>query len=256
MADHLELQRHLASYLKEPETVTAPAGLSSARLSVYEELMFNNIKGFLDSGFPVAAEIIGEENWHRLARQFWSEHSFQSPYFLHISREFRQWLASAQIRVEVPVYLNELVHYEWLELELDVRPVIEPESESVTTSLDWLQRIPCLTLASEGCLYPYPVHLLSAENANPEPQETSLIVYRNTDDEVQFVQTNPLTLALFERLKAAQHRALEVLSGLLTEQGLPVNQDTIGFGLGILDDWYRIGLIRGLVPEPEPALSS
>ena len=111
----------MARYLRDPAHNPPPEGVESRRLKIYEDLVYNNIEGFISSGFPVLRSLYEDEDWHSMVRCFIDQHQCHSPYFLEISQEFVQFLMQDyQLRAADPVFMAELAHYEWVELALDI----------------------------------------------------------------------------------------------------------------------------------------
>ena len=61
------------------------------RGEVYAELLFNNLRNFIDACCPVCRLIVGEPDWNRPIRAFISS-TAASPLFRDIPREFVHWL--------------------------------------------------------------------------------------------------------------------------------------------------------------------
>jgi hypothetical protein len=117
-----ETQDAFIQHLKNPQANPFDGGIEDRRLKIYRELFFNNILGFLSSGFPVLESLYSEQQWKVLARNFFSEHECRSPYFIDISKEFVEYLSSEYELGEFdPVFMRELAHYEWLELDVSIR---------------------------------------------------------------------------------------------------------------------------------------
>ena len=111
----------MARYLRNPEGETPPAGVEARRLKIYEELVYNNIENFINTGVPVLRSLYEKEDWRELVRAFMQQHRCHSPYFLEISQEFLQFLMQDHVRRPCdPPFMTELAHYEWVELALDV----------------------------------------------------------------------------------------------------------------------------------------
>ena len=91
------LQRSFAAHLRDPERHPAPSGIEERRLTVYRQLFFNNINGFLEKGFPVLHSLYDEAGWRRLVRTFFDQHACASPYFLDIPEEFVTFLSLIHI---------------------------------------------------------------------------------------------------------------------------------------------------------------
>ena len=190
------LQLDFAAHLRAPDVHPLPAGVDARRMRIYVELVFNNIKQFLDSTFPVSRKIVGEAGWQALAREFVHRHDSASPYFLQVCEEFLRFLENRGL-VDLPPFLLELCHYEWVELAVDVAvddvscdagPLIEPVHTLV---------------------YRYPVHEIGPAHQplEPPPEPTHLLVYRNADCQVRFMRSNPLTHRLVDLLRSLQPEA-------------------------------------------------
>ena len=242
-SDFKQLQHQFAGHIRTRGEESAPAGIPEHRLKVYRELFFNNVKGFLDGTFPVCAEVLGEERWDFLADVFFRTHRCETPYFAEICQEFLGFLEQGYDGQEQdPDWLYELAHYEWLELAVDIAESEQPEFDPEGDVIDG---IPVLAPATEAFLYQYPVHAISTENANPEPEHTSIIVYRDAEEDVRFVHTNPITLALLSLLKEQPLTGRQAVHALLEAQGIEANEAAVNGGLGILQQWQQQGLVLG-----------
>lgn len=208
--DFKHIQRQFVAHLKDPEHHPFELGIEQRRLNIYRELFFNNILGFLSSGFPVLESIYNAEEWRRLARQFMASHRCRSPYFIDISLEFVEFLSSEyQLAANDPPFLKELAHYEWLELSVSIR-----SSESANqlwdgqSDFEVVQFSPLATLVS----YHYPVHQISFDFQPQEPSEpVYLVVYRDSHDVVNFVLLNPLTAYLLDIIQQQKSICIKAL---------------------------------------------
>lgn len=216
-------QMQMAAYLRDPESAPAPEGVEDRRLKVYRELVFNNVEGFISGGFPVLRSLYGEAQWQELVRSFLQEHRCQSPYFLEISQEFIRYLMEThQPRDCDPPYIAELAHYEWVELALDVSEEELPQGElegDIDTAV--LRLSPLAWVLS----YQYPVHRIGPDQQPNEPgEQTFLAVYRDREDNVQFMEINGATARLLELLREnTETDSSGVLARLAQEMGVEVD---------------------------------
>ncbi|MFT4937601.1 MAG: hypothetical protein ACI88A_000618 [Paraglaciecola sp.] len=187
-----QTQCEFIDHLKNPEVNTFDYGIEDRRLQIYRELFFNNICGFLSSGFPVLESLYSEQNWLILARKFFAEHECRSPYFIDISKEFVEYLSSSyQLTDCDPPFMLELAHYEWMELAISVR-----KQTSLLNYWDGHTKYASVQFSALASFvsYQYPVHQISQEN---QPQGSServyLVVYRNEQDEVNFTLVNAVS---------------------------------------------------------------
>src|SRR5690606_23392341 len=198
-----------------------PAGVDARRMRVYVELFYNNVESLLAGAFPVARAILAGERWHTLVRAFFRRHRSGTPYFLEISQEFLTFLAEDDA-VEVPPFLLELCHYEWVELALGVAEDEIPQ-HGIDPDGDLASGIPVLSPLMRRLAYRYPVHRIGPgfqPDTAPE-RRTQLVVYRRPDDTVHFMEVGTLTMALLERLEPGKVCGAEVLARLADEvQGM------------------------------------
>jgi hypothetical protein len=242
--DFIQIQQEFSNHIKDPDGVARPSDVDDRHMAIYRDLFFKNIMGFLSGAFPVLAEIIGEQRWQIIGRDFFSNHHSKTPYFLEISQEFLTFLEHEYIAKDSdPKYLYELAHYEWLELFVDVEPEgSEPLFES---DGDILLTEPVLSPVVEGFLYQYPVHQISIKNSAPAARQSALIVYRARNDEVGFAETNPFTLQLLALLKEKGRTGVEALTKLLQQNGLEGHQVAYDGGIQTLKRWQELGIIWG-----------
>ena len=215
-----ESQLLMARYLRDPQGQPAPEGVEPRRLKIYQDLVYNNIEGFICGGFPVLRSLYNDEDWHDLVRRFIDKHRCHTPYFLEISQEFLRFLMEDfEPRACDPPFLTELAHYEWVELALDVAelevPVDEGDSETLQAIL---QLSPLAWLLS----YRFPVHLIGPR-FTPESAEQPcyLVVYRNRADKVCFLALSAATARLLELVRDNRDQpTVELLAGLAQEMSM------------------------------------
>ena len=210
----------MANYLRDPVRNPAPAGVEQRRLQIYQDLVYNNIEGFISGGFPVLRSLYEEPDWHEMVRQFIDQHRCHTPYFLEISQEFLQFLMGTYVRRDCdPPFMAELAHYEWVELALDVSEEVlfDPiEIDDLRTSV--LRLSPLAWVLS----YQFPVHRIGVSYRPEQAQEpTYLAVYRDREDKVCFMELNAATARLLELIRdTGAATAAELLVTLAGELGM------------------------------------
>jgi hypothetical protein len=239
------LQQQLADSVRGARS-SMPEGVSERALGVYRELFFNNVLGFIDGTFPVCEQVVsaqqGRDTWLELVRHFLRDFSCSSPLFVDIPLHFLEYLQQ-QGEVALPAHLQELAHYEWLELAVDIDPA--KVSARVEPNGDLAVCIPVLAAAAQGFLYQYPVHTISVDHPLPEPQPTALIVFRDRQDQPKFLHTNPMTLALLVELQRSSQSGLDCVKAILTAAGQAHSDAALQGGLQVLQQWHGEGLIIG-----------
>ena len=190
-------------------------------MAIYRELFFNNLVDLLGGAFPVARRILGTDRWRRLVRDFYAGHHAHTPYFLELPREFTDWLRARETRAEdEPEFLDELAHYEWVELALSISEEVPPAA--VTPGRSPLDQPLAVSPLAWPLAYRWPVHRLSPEYQPEEPPvlPTFLVVYRDAADTVQFLAIGAETARLLDVLELAPG-----LTGSALLAGQPVAPD-------------------------------
>jgi len=216
-------QLQMASYLRDPLSAPPPGGVEARRLKVYRELVYNNVEGFISGGFPVLRSLYDEAQWEELVRAFLNGHRCSTPYFLEISQEFIEYLLEThKPRACDPPFMAELAHYEWVELALDVAETELPDAQEVD---DIAAAVLSLSPLAWVLAYQYPVHRLGPgyrPDCAPETP-TYLVVYRDREDEVRFMEINASTARLLELLRDnTADSVLELLQRLAAEMQVPM----------------------------------
>jgi uncharacterized protein len=223
-------QKEFTQYIRDPNAYAAPSDVKPERIAMYRELIFNNIDGFLASNFPVIRQILDDKRWYELAQDFFSKHTCKTPYFSEIAEEFLDFLENERDQADDFPFLLELAHYEWVEMALSIA---KEDIDSPNLKIDDL--ISCtikLSPLAWPLVYRYPVQLISPEYLPSEApdQPTCLIAYRDLDDEVKFVEINPITYRMLEVIQEqGQITTADCLSSMAIESNHP-NPDIITAG--------------------------
>lgn len=245
-----QVQEAFAAHIRNPAEVAGPGAVESRRMKIYNDLVYNNIEGFLRGAFPVLCGIYREEDWHRLVRTFVADYRCNSPYFLEISQEFLNFLMKDYKSTPVdPPFMLELAHYEWVELALDVATEDIP-TEGLDRRGDPLAGVPVLSPLVWSLQYRFPVHLIGPGNepdaAPAEP--TFLVVYRNRRDEVKFIESNAATARLIQLLR--ENDESRVGRVLLERFAAEVQADSatpvVEYGARLLRKFLSLDIVAGV----------
>jgi len=191
----MKTQHAFIQHIKNPQAHPFDGGIEERRLKIYRDLFFNNILGFLSSGFPVLESLYSEQQWQVLARKFFIEHTCRSPYFIDISKEFVEYLSSEYALTDSdPAFMLELAHYEWLELDISVR-----QSSQINKVWDGHSQITQVQMSDLASLvsYRYPVHQVRSDFQPTQAIDVVyLVIYRDTTDDVNFTLVNAVSAHL------------------------------------------------------------
>jgi len=247
-----EFQRYqlaFTAHLRDPKQHAAPAGVPAKRMAVYEEIVFNNLLQSVSACFPVASAVLGKRKWRKLVQNFMRDYSANSPLFREIPKQFVDFLHSNQdIQNGLPPYIYALCHYEWVELYVSALPLeIQPVSAETILDLNSMLAVfnPTLQLLS----YDYAVHRISPRKKPSQPAPTQLLVYRNTEHQVKFVEINAVTYQLITLMQSQRLTGAQALKILAQQLGYPDVETIMQYGLSILHDLKTQEIIIGVVPK-------
>ena len=241
-------QYEFAAHIRDPEHKPAPGDVEDRRMKIYRELFYNNVEGFLSSTFPVLRKIHEDKAWHDLVQDYFSNHLSHTPLFLEIPREFLGWLENERAHGlnEFP-FLYELAHYEWVELALSISEETL-EQDNVDPDGDLLAGIPVLSPLAWQLAYQYPVHKISPDFLPDQPGEapTLLVVYRDSTDNVGFMEINPVTKRLLELIaEGSNPTGKELLQRIAEEMSHPRPAVVINGGMEIMKGLLEKKILLG-----------
>lgn len=243
--DFRSFQNAFAARIRDPRGQARPAGVPARRMRVYEQLLFNNLEGFLLACFPITRRILGARAWRTLVRGFFVEHRCESPLFRDIPAQFLAWLEprAAALQPRRP-WLYEFMHYEWLELVVSADDA--KERDDVDARGDLLTQRPVLHPTARIARYRYPVHSIAPGRGRCRPDATgyAYLVFRDGTDTVRFIRLNQLSARLLELLRDGDltgRAALLTIAGELRLDGAI----TTDAGKMLLEELRRAGAVLG-----------
>ncbi len=252
MVEHRSFQDKqyaFAAHIRDPEHTVAPDGVEDRRMAIYRELFFNNLNNLLGTFFPVLRKIHSKERRRYLVREFMKVHRAKTPYFLQLPEEFLGFLQDEYQALDDDYpFLTELAHYEYAELALRVSSEENP-ANGVDPDGDLLTQVPVKSVLAWAFAYRYPVHRIAEDYLPTEPSENPsyLVLYRQDDDRVRFMELNAVTAAL---LDAVEHNSAEA-SGetLIRELAATVNYPDVDalikHGTDALEEMKQLQILIG-----------
>jgi hypothetical protein len=237
----LALQTQFTQHLRNPDTYPVPEGLDERRVGIYSELIFHNISGLMSEFFPVLKQMLSENDWDQLIREFFINWRAVTPYFPRLAEEFLSFLMSRPGTNHEPEYLLPLAHYEWLELYLFIH---EAELPARPLDLESLRSAPLkLSDLAVPAAYQFPVHQIQT-GWEQQQASTYLLVFRDSSDSIRFFELTPLAYELLAAMTESDQGV--VAADWLKEKASQLGQDETGFvnfGLDLLQQFNQESLI-------------
>jgi len=241
-------QYAFAAHIRDPDNNPAPSGVEDRRMAIYRELFFNNLHNLIGTTFPVIKKLHTRDKFRSLIRAFMVRHEAQTPYFLEVPQEFLAFLQDEyELQDDDFPFLIELAHYEWVELALSVSEEVN-DTTNVDPDGDLLQGVPVRSVLAWTFAYQYPVHRISIDYQPTEPGEapTFLVVCRKPNDDMDFLELNPVTTRLLELIEAnEQDSGRELLLKLADEINYTDSDTLVQHGLDAMQKMRHAEILLG-----------
>lgn len=246
--EFIRRQYEFAAHVRDPDHNPRPSDVEDRRMAIYRELFFNNVKNMLAGTFPVLSEIYGEDGWARMIRDYFARHEAHTPIFMEMPQEFLKYLEEERgERDEDPPWILELAHYEWIELALQTDEH-DIDLTGVDPSGNLLDGVPVFSALAWPLSYDFPVHQIGPDYQPEAPgeQPTFLIVYRDLEDAVGFIEANPVTAKLVALLQENDTKTgRELLQSIAEEMQHPNPDAVVQGGADILENLRRHDVVLG-----------
>lgn len=243
-------QLAFSAHIRDPAHQPHPQHVPARRMAVYKEIVLNNLLEAISACFPVAQKTLGKRAWRKLARSFLCDYSANTPIFREIPEEFLAYLHTLN---DIPPYLASLCHYEWMELFVasiaTSATALDKSSREITTTNDLLEHQIVFVATMQLLSYDYAVQKISPRYKPSEQVSTQLLMYRDAEFVVRFVELNAVTYRLIELLQQASTTGRQALTIIVDELAHPESEIVLQFGLEILQDLTTQGIIIGVTTD-------
>lgn len=207
-------QIKLAQFCRDGKKVTI-LGAKSDRLHNYRRLVFNVVKDALENTYPISYKYIKTEIWDTMVYNFFSEHKCVDPQVWRMPLEFCEFCKTENYADKYTLpFLNDLLYFEWLEVELYMMEDIKyPE---FTNTTNWLNKKIAVNPEHKIIKLEYPVHLEKPLEAVNKKGDYFLLIYREKDSgRVQFINLSVLFTFLLENIVLAEKTVQEIFNDIL-----------------------------------------
>ncbi len=245
-----QAQYEFAAHIRDPKSNPIPDGIEPRRMKIYSELFFNNVEDFISNTYPVLKEITEEGEWLKMLHDYFIHHLSHTPLFPEMPREFLNYLETERNNPNDPPFIKELAHYEWIELALMTSDLDNDINwDQIDVDGDLLNNQPVMSPLAWPLTYQYPVQQISRDFLPKEPSEQPvyLLVYRDEKDDVHFMELNPITALLIQKI--AEDNKLttkQILENIAEQMNHPEPNVVIEGGYKIIQDLKNRNVILGV----------
>ncbi len=195
-----EQQSKLAEYCKTG-IVPELTGIIEDNLHHYRRLCFNIGIDTIETAYPITYRFLPDEIWDKLVYEFYAEHKCQTPQVWRMPLEFYEYCVEKDIQGKLKLpFLNDLLYFEWLELEvhtMDDIPYPSFDSEG-----DLLNNLLAINPEHKLVKFTYPVHVLAATELEGKEGNYFLLMYREKESgRIQFMDVSILYAYILEQIQ-------------------------------------------------------
>lgn len=237
-------QKRLTKWVRSGKESDVP-GATSIGLKQYRRLFRNNIYNSLSQAYPISLEVLSDEEWNTLVDDFFENHDSKTPHIWKLPFEFFQFVKANNYaeKFDYP-FLNDLLLFEWLEIEVYTMPneYPEPYVKSGDILSDTLEVNPEYRLTQ----LEYPVHMHAAKDSINHKGVYFLLTYREPKTyDVKFMNLDPLHVLFFEKVANENLNAKQIIDFIIEQNaGIPrekLTKNIMGFFETMINEKVFLG---------------
>lgn len=244
-----DLRAFAAKHGIQGEDLDAVEAVGAERFLVYRSLIHNRMRNTIAEFIERTAARLGKTRLRTDFTEWMDQVAAHSPYLRDVPAEFVAWAAPRWLRDDaVPDYLVDLARHELLEYDIrnDHRGGESPTGREL--ALDQPLRFDS---AARLMRYAFAVHRLSPDLDDrdmPEQTPTRLLVYRDPQAKVRYLELTALAFAVLEQLFEHHQPVAQGLRRACESLGEPLDDERLAASATLLADLAERGVLLGAEP--------
>lgn len=228
-----QIQEDLALYCRTNVQQDLP-DVREDRLHHYRRLIFNIVNDAIKGNYPIAYKQFTTEAWEEVITDFLAEHAFQNNQLFKMPGEFIAFAEKKNYAAKYDIhYLIDLLKFEWVEVE--VHTMADEEIPVLSETKDLMRKALFFSPYLKLLALNYPIHLLKRQE-NLEEKATYLLVYRQENGTVQYMELAPLMFSILENLISAGVSVFTLLEEELSQLSEDQKQEILqGIEMSLTD---------------------
>ena len=252
-----ECQRRLAEVCRAGFALGIP-GVDRRKQRVYHELVFDVFADALARAYPITENALSslksgyfrQNAWDMLIRKFVAEHRNDSPSLWGMPFGLYEYVRASGYGAKISApWLEDLLHFEWTEIEVHMMPDgSTPECQKLgSLESDLLVLNPDFRVINLS----FPVFRVKAAELNAFPGNYFLLCCRHRETfQVKFMEITPIHVTALEELSRKPMTLDELVERLSNRLNQKCDRSSLLFSLELLADQ---GMIAGYIPAQNSA---
>jgi hypothetical protein len=245
--DTAAIQTALAEVCRSGIVTELPGTTSPQRVETYRELIQGNFEDTLARAYPITKQALRSKHWNEMVDAFMAGHPSSSPQLWRMPEEFCHFAIAEAFseKFKVP-YLDDLMRFEWVEIEVFMMEDVNPPRSALGGDL----RSRALVINHEfrTLTVEYPVYESIGKGFSRRKGVYELLTFRNPESLfVEYMLATPLVLELLKVLAVKPVVLTEALEISCRSLGIAVTDDVKAAALTLAQDLFSRGMILGTV---------
>ena len=240
----IEIQHELANYCKSGH-LTEIKGAKQDRLHNYRRLIYNINDDAIESAYPIARSFLEESQWKEMLDTFILEHKCQHPQIMHMPGEFIDFVSQKNYaeKFQLP-WLIDLLNFEWV--EVIIHTMKDQSIGDYTENGDFKTQPLIFSPYFQLIELEYPIHKLRTTDINNEKGNYFMLVYRQENGTVQYLELNQLTHFIIHEMKENSSSLLESIEPILIKTQPEIRANFIQNAHSFLKNLTQLGIVLGI----------
>lgn len=239
-------QSNLAAYCKDGK-LRPIEGIREERLHHYRRLVYNITADALESAYPIANNILQDDQWRQILNEFIAEHKAQHAQLYLMPGELIDFAIKKKYadRFDIP-FLIDLLKFEWAEVLVHSMTDIE-DLETLPID-DLLNNNLKVTPYHSLLVLEFPIQLLNSEDIYDIKEKSYNLVHRENTGTVHYTILNELTYHLIKEFSSTANSLIEILSPLVANMEVTKKQSLLNGAIQFVQKLIDKEIIIGKYP--------
>lgn len=239
----IEIQHELANYCKSGQ-LKPIVGAKQDRLHNYRRLIYNIIDDAIESAYPIVRSFLDESQWNEMIDAFVLEHKCQHPQIMYMPGELIDFakLKNYSTKFELP-WLIDLLNFEWV--EVIVHTMKDQTIGDFKSDGDFKNQPLAFSPYFQLLELEYPIHKLRTRDINTEKGNYFMLVYRQENGTVQYLELNQLTYFIVQEMNENSCSLLEAINPILIQTQPDIRENFIQNALSFIENLRGLGIVLG-----------
>lgn len=234
---------NFASFCRTGILIDTPE-IPQPNFQLYHKLVLNVIEDTLQNAYPLTHQLLIQEEWSKLVKDFFAKHACKSNQVWFMPKEFYDWFISSNpLILKKYIFLDELLWFELIELEMFM---MEDEFVAHTKLGDILFSKLILNPEHRLLSFKFPVHFKNCRSIElSDKGKYFVIANRNSKGDILFNEVSAPIVRVIEYLEENSLSIIELIEKFQNEFQIELSEKDQRVIITFFENAYKQELIIG-----------